>query len=100
MNNYKEYLLATIDLIENYKIDILGHMQFADDYVENLDSIEYIFRLLNEKNIYFEINLAKRYNVESKLDEIKKWIMEYGVKCTWGSDAHELEGMDILLLFC
>lgn len=98
LDNYEEYLLATIDLIKNYNIDILGHMQFADNYKNYLGLIEYIFHLLNEKKIFFEINMARRYNVELRLKEIKNWIIKYKVEYTWGSDAHEPQGMDVQLL--
>lgn len=98
LEHYEEYLDATLTLIESYEIDVLGHMQFSDDYLQYQDMIEKIFWTLNKRNIVFEVNLARRYGIVKRLEQLKKFLYKYDVKITWGSDAHALEEMNVQIL--
>ena len=58
--DYNEYLYDTLSMLENYKIEILGHFKTVSN-LENYTDVDNVIKLLREKNIIYEINIAPRY---------------------------------------
>jgi len=87
-----DYFKYIIDMINNYPIDIIGHIILRDNWEEYKDILKKIIILCSKKNIKIEINTSdrSRWNNEQlsfMLNEMNK----YGVMYSFGSDAHSSE---------
>lgn len=97
LTDYDNYLDSTIDMLNKYQINILGHMQFIDNYICYLKKIEKIFHILRIKHIKFEFNIATRYGLKNKQQFILSLLKEHEIEYTWGSDSHSIQ--DIVNLY-
>ena len=88
--SYKEYIFAVLDLISNYKIDVLGHFRLSEDIDNYWNEIFQILDILQNKQIKLELNKAKRYNCGNI--ELKKQFLTAAltrnISFSFGSDAH------------
>ena len=91
-NDGKDYFNSIIDMINNYPIDIIGHIKLRENWREYVNIIEEIIRLCSEKNIKIEINTSDRslWN-EEQFDFMLSLMKQYNVNYTIGSDAHHLD---------
>ena len=88
--SYKEYIYAVLDLVSNYKIDVLGHFILSEEIVNYWDEIFQILDILYRRKIYLELNKGERYdcgNIEIKIQFLKAAIIR-NTSFSFGSDAH------------
>lgn len=89
--NLEEYLHLILDMIENYRIDVVAHIKLNDEYLKNSNLISKILKKCHTKNIKIEINTSDR----SRWDDEQLYFMlknmeKYKVRFTYGSDAHSI----------
>lgn len=87
-----DYFKAILNMIENYPIDIIGHIKLRDDWEKYKVILEEIVSKSSQKKIMIEINTSDRsiWNLEQlqfMLDLFKKYNNEF----TIGSDAHSID---------
>lgn len=93
----KEYMLATLDMVTNYPITVLGHFHIWDEDELDVNLFERILSVMSTRGIAFEINSAPRYKMSKALtDIIYKCINLYEVPVVYGSDAHDIIELKIL----
>ena len=93
-DNRKTYFEYILDMINNYKIDIVAHIKLYDDWKEYCDYLEKIIVRCSKRNIMIEINTSERSIwTEEQLEYMFSLMKKYSVKYTIGSDAHHLEGL-------
>lgn len=86
-----DYLSATLDLVDNYPISILGHFHInnINDFDEK--KFDIILQVMKEKNIAYEINTADRYSMQLEIFKlIMKKIKSHSIPVVYGSDSHSL----------
>ena len=90
--NGLDYFNAIIDMINNYPINIVGHIKLRDNWDEYKKNLEDIIVLCAKKNIKIEINTSDRsiWNEEQFVYMLSK-MKENRVEFTIGSDAHHLD---------
>lgn len=84
-----DYFKYIIDMINNYPINIIGHIILRDNWEEYKEILKEIIFLCSKKNIKIEFNTSDRskWNNEQfmfMLNEMNK----YDVSYSFGSDAH------------
>lgn len=87
---YGEYINAVLNLISNYKIDVLGHFLLSEDIVNYWDEIKHMLDILHSKQIALELNKAERYDCKNpnlKKSFLHKVLLR-DVMLVFGSDAH------------
>ena len=91
-SDYIDYLQANIDMLETYKIDIIGHLKLRKEYDKYKDIIEKIVKIATDKNVKFDINTSdrSRWNIQ-QLEYMLSLFKKYGTQYTIGSDAHCVE---------
>ena len=96
--NDLDYYKAIVDMLNNYKINVIAHMVLNDNY----KSFEMILCDILEKckkdNVAIEINTSdrSRWNDEKlffMLDLLKK----YNVKYVYSSDAHKIDDIGYMI---
>ncbi|HBM14731.1 MAG TPA: histidinol phosphate phosphatase [Lentisphaeria bacterium] len=95
---WEKYADLLIEMVTNFKIDIIGHLDLPKKFKMYPTNMDYVFSKLTrlfqiavQKDISIEINTAgKRKIVEEFYPslEILKLIKESGCSITFGSDAH------------
>ncbi len=93
---YRKYFALIGELIDTGLIDIIGHLDLVKKFgfkpKENYDDlIDDICKKLSEKDVVVEINasgLIRPCKEQYPSEEILKKCLDYGVKVTFGSDAH------------
>jgi len=91
--NKEDYYLSILDMINNYDIDIIGHIKLDDNFIDYLDILEDIIKMCHVKDIRIEINTSDRARWNDKqLVYMLGLMKKHNVKYFLGSDAHnELE---------
>ena len=87
-SDYIDYLQANIDMLETYKIDIIGHLKLRKEYDKYKDIIEKIVKIATDKNVKFDINTSdrSRWNIQ-QLEYMLNLFKKYGTQYTIGSDC-------------
>ncbi|MCI9541764.1 MAG: hypothetical protein HFG39_12060 [Lachnospiraceae bacterium] len=89
--DYNAYLEDTIAMLENYKIDILGHFKMCDD-IWQYNNVGKVIKLLCEKQVFFEVNIAPRYDAPLLVKEyVYSLLRSNNVRISVGSDAHSID---------
>ena len=89
---YKDYLKANKDMIQNYSCNVIGHLKLRKEYEEYKNEIEEIVKLASERNIKFDLNTSdrSRWNIQ-QLEFMLGLFDKYKVDYCLGSDAHCIE---------
>lgn len=85
----KDYFKYIIDMLNNYKIDIIAHIKLMDDYINYKELLKEIMLLCSVKKVKIEINTSdrSRWN-DDQLKFMLNLLEEFEVTYTLGSDAH------------
>lgn len=96
VNDASEYFYAVWDLINNYPINVLGHLKLRENWNDYVALIEKIVILCKEHNVAIEINSSERslWN-EEQFFYMLSLIDKYNVSYTIGSDSHSLEDIGV-----
>ena len=90
-DSLEEYLNATLDLVSNYPISVLGHFNISTETI-NWNKLNDILLTMKRKNILFENNLAARYNKSFyEKNKVIEKVNTANVPIIYGSDSHSLE---------
>lgn len=94
-SDYNAYLEDTIAMLENYKINILGHFRIVDD-IWNYKNVGRVIELLKQKQIIYEVNIAPRYDAsQSAKKYVYDLISSNNLRISVGSDAHSIDDIGI-----
>ena len=97
-DNKCDYYYAIIDLINNYKINCIGHIKLDDDYMDYQDILDKIVKKAHDKNICIEINTSDRSRwSEEQLVYMLELMQKYNTKFIIGSDAHNYNEVGYLV---
>ena len=88
----EKYFDYIIDMINNYPINIIGHIKLKENYKDYYNKIEEIIKMCHDKKIKIEINTSERsiWN-EEQFNYMIDLLNKYNVSFTCGSDAHKNE---------
>ena len=96
--NYKQYLEAIIDMLNNYRINVIAHIKKSDDYYKYTNMFVEILSICHEKNILIEINTSERSRwQENQLYYMLELMEKYGVDYVYSSDAHRYEDVGYMI---
>lgn len=91
-NGVDAYMDATLNLVCNYPISILGHFHILSENNFDIKKFSKIIRVMKNRNIAFEWNSAPRYRMPQTLKSIIfDILMDFDLPYVYGSDAHSLK---------
>ena len=97
-DNYGQYLVTIIDMLNNYKIKVIAHIKKTDDYVKYDNLFREILNLCSLKNVIIEINTSDRSRwSKAQLYYMLDLMNEYNVKYVFASDAHKWEDIGYMI---
>ena len=87
-----DYFNSILDMINNYPINIIGHIKLTEDWKEYKEILKRIINECSNKNIKIEINTSSRsiWN-EEQFDFMIDTIFKHNASFTCGSDAHHID---------
>lgn len=94
----KDYLLAIIDMINNYPINVIAHLQLNSQYLENEKILIEIMKMCYKRKIFIEINTSDRSRWDDNiLYFILNLMKKYNVKYVFSSDAHNVNDIGYMI---
>lgn len=97
-DDYRKYLEAIIDMLNNYDINVIAHIRKTKQYDIYDNLFKEILNICSKKKILIEINTSDRSRWEdNQLYYMLEMMKKYNVNYVFSSDAHKIEDIGYMI---